>query len=321
MEEGKFKVVIIGSGCSTGVPYMRHVFDYGKFETCFVCEKAFNETNCKDCRNNVSIAIIYEWNNEKKCILVDAGKTMREACMRILPKHDIHEVNGIFITHGHADAMMGLDDVRDLQRAEQVTVEDPHNPGTMTSGFRILSGSLPIYLTEETMETVKGAFSYLTNEPRYLNEELNVLERRVAYLKFHVIKDTEEVSVAGMQVKCFPVWHGGTYVSLGFSIGKEGEFVYISDVKIIPEETWTYLKNIPKIKMLVIDALDHDGTWSHVSLQEAVDMIHILQPEQVYFTGIYCGMGLHEDIEQEVQNMNTTWHVAYDGLVLDGFTF
>lgn len=321
MSQKKFKVVFLGTGVSTAIPNIRHVLDYGKFETCFVCKDAFDNPKSKNKRNNVSIAIIFEFNNEKKCIIVDAGKTMRDACMRILPKHDIHEVNGIFLTHGHADAMMGLDDVRDLQHAEQVTIEDPHNPGCMTSGFRILSGCLPIYLTDETMEVVKGAFSYLTNEPRYLNKELNVLERRVAYLKFNIIKDTEEVLVAGMRVKCFPVWHGGTYVSLGFSFGKDGEFVYISDVKIIPEETWKYLKSIPKIKVLVLDCLGRCGIWSHCGLDEAIEIAKELSPEEVYFIGMGCGIGLHNDIEKEIQNDFTNFHYAYDELVLDNFEF
>lgn len=53
----------------------------------------------------------------------------------------------------------------------------------------------------------------------------------------------------------FPVLHGGSYISLGFSIGKEGEFVYISDVKAIPPETMAYLKSLPKINTLVLDSL------------------------------------------------------------------
>jgi hypothetical protein len=69
-------------------------------------------------------------------------------------------------------------------------------------------------------------------------------------------------------VKCFEVYHGGTYVSLGFCIGKEGELVYISDVKEIPEASMVFLKSIaPRIKVLVIDVLDlGNGVYSHVSV-------------------------------------------------------
>lgn len=49
--------------------------------------------------------------------------------------------------------------------------------------------------------------------------------------------------------------HGGDYISLGFSIGRAGEFVYISDVKAIPPDTMAYLKSLPRIKTLVLDSL------------------------------------------------------------------
>jgi glyoxylase-like metal-dependent hydrolase (beta-lactamase superfamily II) len=49
---------------------------------------------------------------QKRCVLVDAGKTMRDACMRVLPKYGVANVDGILLTHGHADAILGLDDVR-----------------------------------------------------------------------------------------------------------------------------------------------------------------------------------------------------------------
>jgi len=71
-------------------------------------------------------------------------------------------------------------------------------------------------------------------------------------------------------IRCFPVLHGGDYISLGFSIGRPGEFVYISDVKAIPPETWAYLKSLPRIKTLVLDSLKWDtDNFGHASLKEA----------------------------------------------------
>jgi ribonuclease BN (tRNA processing enzyme) len=50
---------------------------------------------------------------------VDAGKTMREQCIRILPQHGIKSIDTLLLTHAHADAIHGLDDIRDFQ--QQVT--------------------------------------------------------------------------------------------------------------------------------------------------------------------------------------------------------
>lgn len=314
-----FDVLFLGTGVSTAIPNLRHILDMGSEQKCPVCVDAMSNPLSKNKRNNVSVAIIFQESGQKKCIMIDAGKTMRDTCIAQLLKNDVSEVHGILITHGHADAMMGLDDVRDLQRAQRVQVPDPLHPGQFTAGFRILSGLMPIYATTETLSTVSSCFPYLCNEPCYLVKEENILSRRIALLKFTAIQDTEMLEVEGLSIQCFPVWHGGKYVSLGFSIGKEGEFVYISDVKIIPPETWTYLKSIQKIKVLVLDALDKEGIFSHCGLYEAIDIAKQLCPEIVYFTGMCCEMGLHDEVEKELANMGMPYHLAFDGMRLDGF--
>ena len=64
--------------------------------------------------------------------------------------------------------------------------------------------------------------------------------------------------------------------------------MYISDVKIVPPNTMTYLKSIGQIKVLVLDALDvTDGVWSHMSLAEALEFARELRPDTVYFVGAY----------------------------------
>jgi hypothetical protein len=125
-----FKIVFLGTGVSTAIPVMRHVLT----NCCGVCKNAFEIPCSFNRRNNVSIAVLYEDDIEeaqasaqkdgtangtapaimyqKRCVLVDAGKTMRDACMRVLPKYGVANVDGILLTHGHADAILGLDDVR-----------------------------------------------------------------------------------------------------------------------------------------------------------------------------------------------------------------
>jgi phosphoribosyl 1,2-cyclic phosphodiesterase len=167
------------------------------------------------------------------------------------------------------------------------------------------------------MTVVDNAFPYLTSTtPPYLDETTNILERRIALLKFQVISDWEKLTLHHLPIQCFPVYHGGKYVSLGFAIGDLSQFVYISDVKIIPKETFYFLKSIPKIKILIVDALDWDGIWSHTGMEEAIEIAASLNPEVVYFTGISCGLGLHHEVEEMLQLRNPSYHLAYDGLLL-----
>jgi phosphoribosyl 1,2-cyclic phosphodiesterase len=104
-KKDKFKIVFIGTGVSTAVPNLGHVLN----DSCVVCRDANTQPGSKNKRNNVSVAIVFTGDDGKeKCVLIDVGKTMREACMSILPKHGIQQVSAIVLTHGHADAILGI---------------------------------------------------------------------------------------------------------------------------------------------------------------------------------------------------------------------
>jgi len=48
-------------------------------------------------------------------LVVDLGKTARLALSAAIRQWRLASVDGTVLTHGHADAMRGLDDVRDSQ--------------------------------------------------------------------------------------------------------------------------------------------------------------------------------------------------------------
>jgi phosphoribosyl 1,2-cyclic phosphodiesterase len=332
-----FDVLFLGTGVSTAIPCLGHVMDTEN--PCAVCTHALSVPGSRNRRNNVSIAITFrdtsssspfstakEGEGEegtRRCVLVDAGKTMRDACVQWFPTHGIRDVHALLVTHGHADAILGLDDVRDLQRCRRVAVPDPHYPleARTVLGFQVLSGPLPVFATATTWQTLRSTFPYLTSSapPPYLDEAQCILERRVALLATQEVDEWASLEVHGLPVQCFPVFHGGQYVSLGFSFGAPGEFVYISDVKVMPEQTWRYLKSLPRIRVLVVDALDREGIWSHCGLSEALDIVEALDPLSVYLTGISCGLGLHDQVEEELQQRCARYHLAFDGLTLRGF--
>ncbi|KAJ1431837.1 beta-lactamase-like protein [Ochromonadaceae sp. CCMP2298] len=314
--DGKFDICFLGTGVSTAVPNLAHILAGGE-APCQVCEDAMHTAHSKNKRNNVSLAAVFNDSaGKKRCVVIDVGKTMRDACMSQLPKIGVSEVSGIVLTHGHADAIFGLDDVRDLQTCEAVQVTNA--AGDTTTGFRVVSGALPVFLNTETMGTVNQCFSYLTGKPTFLDESLNILDRRIALLDFKVVASDSKFDACGLPVKAFPVLHGGSYVSLGFALGKEGQFVYLSDVKIIPEESMQYLKSL-RIKTFVIDVLSQHGVFSHMGLDEALAVVAVLRPETVYFVGMSCSMGMHDAVEARLAKIAPTTHLAYDGLYLKDF--
>lgn len=65
-------------------------------------------------RNNVSCAIIKRRastppGQTPRCVLIDCGKTFREVILNLFPKHGLREVGALLLTHGHADAILGMD--------------------------------------------------------------------------------------------------------------------------------------------------------------------------------------------------------------------
>eukprot|EP01031_Cornospumella_fuschlensis_P038847 gene38847-47244_t len=75
-----FKVLFLGTGVSTAIPNIAHVLRRSNSEhPCPVCADALASPSSRNKRNNVSIALLFEEAGKRKCIVVDVGKTMRDA--------------------------------------------------------------------------------------------------------------------------------------------------------------------------------------------------------------------------------------------------
>lgn len=106
-----FDVVFIGTGQSSSVPLVKHVLG-GEASKCNVCTDAFTRPGSKNKRNNVSVAILkrpkhISPGDQHRCVLIDCGKTFREAIFKSFIPNGIREIDSLLITHGHADAILG----------------------------------------------------------------------------------------------------------------------------------------------------------------------------------------------------------------------
>ena len=72
-----------------------------------------------------------------RCLLVDCGPDMREQLLR----EDIGRVDGVIVTHEHADHCHGIDDLRRLSQ--------------------ILGGPVPLYARADVLEKLAGRFGYI----------------------------------------------------------------------------------------------------------------------------------------------------------------
>ena len=261
-------------------------------------------------------------------VLIDAGKTFRDAYFRTMAPEGVDTLTSILITHDHADAMAGLDDARDLQHFDFVGKQF------------VCRYYIPTYMSSKTLALLTQQAGYIVSnsivrgtqklELPTAEEEADLqklrdrpLERRVTCLEIHEVSETivEPMKVKGLEgVPCFtvPVFHGGSYRCLGFAFGnglrlkgvpeaeqpgtgKGAAIVYISDVSAIPDDTMGWLKSLERIDILVLDVLlgPGDSHYSHWCLDQAWDCAVELQPKRAIGIGMFCSVK-HDDGNAEL---------------------
>jgi phosphoribosyl 1,2-cyclic phosphate phosphodiesterase len=206
-------------------------------------------------------------------ILIDTPPELR---LQLLREH-IGIVHAVVFTHYHADHLFGLDDVRPMQK--------------------YLGGPLPIYCTEEVENKIRTVFSYAFT-PGAESPSVGYVPKLV----FHRISN-EAFTVLDQSIMPIPLRHAWFNV-LGFRID---DVAYCTDVSLIPEPSWDLLKGV---RVLVLDALRYKPHGAHFSLNEALEVIERLKPEQAYLTH------MSHELEHETVNAKLPPGVelAYDGL-------
>ena len=114
--EEEDELIFVGTGVSTALPVLGHLDG-----SCPVCMDALHNEKGPNRRNNVSILIRVAKTQQN--ILIDCGKTFRSAFLRSLAPLKVSRIDSLLLTHDHADAIDGLDDLRDLQPFGYVGLE------------------------------------------------------------------------------------------------------------------------------------------------------------------------------------------------------
>ncbi|EYU33401.1 hypothetical protein MIMGU_mgv1a025070mg, partial [Erythranthe guttata] len=117
VESPESALIFLGTGCSSAVPNAMCLIQPSD-PPCHVCSQSLTlpPDQNPNYRCNTSLLIDYCGSEGKhKYILIDVGKTFREQVLRWFTAHKIPHVDSIILTHEHADAVLGLDDVRTVQ--------------------------------------------------------------------------------------------------------------------------------------------------------------------------------------------------------------
>ena len=268
---GHLEITILGSGSSSGVPRIGGPDGAGDWGACDPKEP-------KNRRRRCSILVRRKSAHGETAVLVDTAPDMREQLIDARVRH----LDGVLITHDHADQLHGIDDLRALVLSMRKRID--------------------VYSDHLTLAGIRRRFGYVFERPEGSDYPpiLNAHEIAEPFQDF-------EISGAGgpVRVATFEQDHGRVR-SLGFRFGN---FAYSSDVSDLSEEAFAALEGLD---CWVVDALRYTHHPTHANVETALKWIARVKPKHAVLTN------LHLDLDYETLKAQLPPGVepAYDGMVL-----
>jgi phosphoribosyl 1,2-cyclic phosphate phosphodiesterase len=237
---------ILGCGSSMGVP--RVALGWGE------CDP----TNPKNRRRRCSIMVERANGHHRTRALVDCSPDLREQLLDA----KVDWVDGVLLTHEHADHTHGIDDLRPLY------VHKRHR--------------VPVYMDEPTSRAMHARFGYCFMKPPGSDYPPIAAEHRL--VPGHAVT----IEGQGGLIEALPVLQEhGDIPSLGFRFGN---VAYSADIKSLPPDSIAALAGLD---VWIVDALRRAPHPSHFNLDEALAWIARIKPRRAILTN------LHSDLDYE----------------------
>jgi phosphoribosyl 1,2-cyclic phosphate phosphodiesterase len=252
-------ITVLGSGTSMGVPTLGcH---------CPVCES----TDPHDKRLRPSLLLSRNGQN----VVIDTTPDFRTQALRV----GLDRLDAVLLTHGHADHILGFDDLR------------PYNIRQRAA--------MPVFGNEETFRIIRRVFAYVFDNRPTLST--------VPSVNLHEVQGPFEL--LGIPIIPVSLSHGELDV-LGYRFGRAA---YLTDFSRLPESSVPLLEDLDD---LIVDALRDIPHPMHQTVEQALALIDKLKPKRAWFTHIAHDLG-HEATNERLRKAGYP-HVqlAYDGLQL-----
>ncbi|WP_262268982.1 MBL fold metallo-hydrolase [Microvirga yunnanensis] len=260
------RLTILGCGSSAGVP--RVGVGWG----------ACDPNNPRNRRRRCSVLVERTGPGGVTTVLVDTGPDLRDQLLGA----DVRHLDGVLVTHEHADHIHGIDDLRPLAIVQHQRI--------------------PVYADRMTSELLQMRFGYCFETPAGSSYP--------PILKMRCLKPGVPVAVSGaggpVDALPFRMVHGDID-ALGFRFGG---IAYAPDVSHMPDESLPALEGL---EVLILDALRYTPHPTHFSLSEALELIARVRPRRAILTN------LHTDLDYETLRRELPPHIepAYDGLQVE----
>jgi phosphoribosyl 1,2-cyclic phosphate phosphodiesterase len=256
------EVVFLGTGTSQGVPMIAC--------NCRVCLSA----DARNHRTRTSVHVVMDGFH----VQVDAAPEFRLQCLR----EGIAQLDLFILTHGHADHITGMDDLRRF--------------------CDLLGGvALPVHTTEEGKSRVRAMYPYA------------IADRPVSkgYVAFKLVDMPARIELPQGTIQSTRLPHGGQdTIGLVFTERSSGKrFVYYTDCKSVPAEAMALARGADAVVLDGLRPLPHP---THMSISEAVAVARELAAPATWLTHL-THVTDHAELEA---SLPPGIRPAYDGLRL-----
>ncbi len=251
------RITFLGTGTSHGVPMIGC--------DCATCRS----TDPRDSRLRTSLYI----EDTRAGVLVDCGPDLRTQALA----HNVRRVDAIVFTHGHADHIVGLDDVRQFNRIKQ--------------------GPVTCYGDAQTLDDIRQMFSYVFDPGAPKGGGIPQLD---------LVEVDGPFDINGLRFQPVPILHGNRQI-LGLRVGT---FAYLTDCSRIPDASWPLLEGLDTV---VLDALRDRPHPTHFTLAEAMEAATRIGARRTLFTHMCHDLRHAPTCARLPKGMS----LAYDGLTID----
>ncbi|MFD3189375.1 MBL fold metallo-hydrolase [Sedimentitalea sp. HM32M-2] len=259
----EMRFVILGCGSSGGVPRLG-----GHWGDC-------DPENPKNTRRRCSLLVERDGPGGTTSVLIDTSPDLRSQLLDT----GTGRLDGVVYTHGHADHVHGIDDLRMIV-------------------FN-MRARIPVWADGDTQNDLISKFGYAFVQPEG--------SPYPPILNLNTIDGPFSIDGPGgpIDLRPFRVGHG-SIDALGFRIGG---LAYLPDVAEIYDEAWEALQDLD---CWIVDALRRTPHPTHSHLARTLEWIDRVQPRQAVLTNMHIDMDYDTVMAETAANVL----VAYDGMTL-----
>jgi phosphoribosyl 1,2-cyclic phosphate phosphodiesterase len=267
----RISVTILGCGSSGGVPRIGGPGGRGEWGAC-------DPANPRNRRRRCSVLVQRHSHLGTTNLLVDTSPDLRE---QLLDAHTAR-LDGVVITHDHADQLHGIDDLRTVVHAMHRRVD--------------------LYSDDATLATIEQRFGYCFHTPpgSFYPPILN---------RHAIAEPFEEFAIDGaggpLPVGPFAQEHG-LIRSLGLRFGP---IAYSSDVNGLSEEAFGVLEGV---ECWIVDALRYAPHPTHANVETALAWIARVKPARAVLTNLHFDL----DFETLRRELPEGVEPAFDGMTV-----